>query len=116
MSETRIKYWLPVILYAILIFLVSSIPGSQVPAFFAYQDGVVHVLEYALLAVLVLRAAKVSFPGRRPWVRAAGVFLGCLLYAATDEFHQRFVPLRYCSAVDLLWDGIGILLPLTVCR
>lgn len=69
-----------------------------------------HLTEYAVLALLTLRAARLS--PRQPitgwsW-RAAGVAL--LLsagYAATDEFHQSFVPGRTASAGDMGIDTSG---------
>lgn len=34
-------------------------------------------------------------------------FILVILYSASDEIHQYFVPGRYVSMIDLLCDGIG---------
>ena len=36
--------------------------------------------------------------------------LVCLVFAASDEWHQQFVPGRVPSLEDVLADGIGIML------
>ena len=36
--------------------------------------------------------------------------LVCLVFAASDEWHQHFVPGRVPSLEDVLADGIGIVL------
>ena len=67
-----------------------------------------HALEYALLGVL-LTGAFVDEKNRRkariliPW--GLGTF-----YAATDEFHQLFVPGRSGQVSDVALDSVGVLL------
>ena len=62
-----------------------------------------HMAEYAVLFLLYRRALSLS------GVRRAGlVALGlCAAYAATDEFHQRFVDDRGPSATDVMIDTAG---------
>ncbi len=66
-----------------------------------------HALEYALLGIL-LTGAFVDEKKRRkvsiliPWA------LGTL-YAATDEFHQLFVPGRSGQVSDVALDSAGVL-------
>lgn len=103
-----IKYWLPVGIYAIFIFYISSLPGKDLPQLFRYQDVVFHILEYVVFGLLLNRAVKASYTHLTPQARSFLVFLICILYAASDEFHQSFVPNRYPSFSDLLSDGIGI--------
>jgi VanZ family protein len=66
-----------------------------------------HVSEYAVLAVLLYRAfVHTVFQSRR--VLAAGlVLLSCAVYAASDEFHQSFVPSRTASLRDVTIDLCG---------
>ena len=61
-----------------------------------------HMLEYAVLVVLFWQAL-----GSR-WTGLAWVLT--MLYAASDEFHQAFVPGRNGQYEDVLIDGAGALL------
>ena len=69
-----------------------------------------HLSEYAVLALLVLRAARLSLRqlvSGWSW-RAAGAALAIsAAYAATDEIHQSFVPGRTASAADVGIDTAG---------
>lgn len=75
-----------------------------------------HVAEYAVLALLLYRALR-----RRPgdsagpdWCEACAVraFVVALLYAASDEWHQSFVPGRDGTVHDVIIDGAGAALGL----
>lgn len=102
------KYWLPVLIYAILIFYLSSIPGEDIPIVFKYQDVFLHILEYAVFAFLLSRAIKAYHPEFPFNKRFFAVLFFSFFYALSDEFHQFFVPQRYFSMLDLMYDGIGI--------
>jgi VanZ family protein len=103
-----IKYWIPVIIYAILIFCVSATPGEDIPSLFPNQDFLAHALEYFIFALLINRALKQYFPLFSFKKRFLYVSVIAIVYAASDEFHQMFVPNRYCSALDLLCDSFGV--------
>ncbi len=105
-----IKYWIPVIIYAILIFHVSATPGEDIPSLFPNQDFLAHALEYFIFALLINRALKQYFPMFSFKKRFLYVGVIAIVYAASDEFHQMFVPNRYCSALDLLSDSFGVLI------
>lgn len=62
-----------------------------------------HMAEYAVLFLLYRYALALS-GARRPGVTA---LLLCAAYAATDEFHQRFVDDRGASPVDVAIDTAG---------
>jgi VanZ family protein len=69
-----------------------------------------HFTEYAVLAVLVWRAFRQ--PRRndpRPWIarHARLTVLVVALYAASDEWHQLYVPTRQASVVDVIIDTFG---------
>jgi VanZ family protein len=73
--------------------------------FFIRKAG--HVSEYAVLAVLFYRAfVHTVFRSRRA-LSAALVLLSCAAYAASDEFHQSFVPSRTASLRDIMIDLCG---------
>ena len=71
-----------------------------------------HVTEYAVLGILlVLTFAAYGF-------RRAGTLalITGILYAALDEYHQRFVPGRSGEIKDVLIDACGLLLGLAAVR
>ncbi len=66
-----------------------------------------HVSEYAVLAVLLYRAfVHTVFQSRRA-LSAGVVLLSCAAYAASDEFHQSFVPSRTATLRDVMIDVGG---------
>jgi len=103
------KYWLPVIICAILIFYLSSLTGKDLPGLFTGQDIVGHLIEYACFAFLLSRALKAYSP---KLIHSKRIFLVCvvaIIYAMSDEFHQMFVSGRVASFFDLFIDAIGSL-------
>ena len=61
-----------------------------------------HFTEYLILGVLVFFTFK-SY-GLEDYSFA---IVACILYAASDEIHQYFVPGRACKALDVLIDSLG---------
>lgn len=102
-----INYWLPVVVYAALIFFLSSIPGKDLPKLTTSQTIFLHIIEYGILAVLINRALKAYYLYLTFIKRFSWVFFLSFLYAISDEFHQVFVPGRYASGLDLFTDGVG---------
>jgi len=105
-TSRALVLWGPVGLYALAIFVESSI--SQVPALpsgFTDKDG--HGLLYAGLAVLVLRAASgARWEGVTLRAAAAAVAFAAV-YGITDEFHQWFMPGRTADVNDWVADCSG---------
>ncbi len=104
-------YWLPVALYAGMIFYLSaqSHPEEQLPSFLLkdVSDKVLHAVEYAVLGGLCYRAfrwATGSAVSRQAVVLA---IVTASVYGITDEAHQFFVPFRESSWQDWLADTIG---------
>jgi VanZ family protein len=74
-----------------------------------------HVVEYALLAVLALRAWRLSV--HWPWARSALASLVLALgVAAVDELRQHAAPDREGSLSDVGLDMIGAALGLVLWR
>ena len=74
-----------------------------------------HLTEYAVLALFIWRAIRKPVRlDSRPWKwrEALNVLGWVALYAATDEFHQLFVPSRQASVWDVLIDTSGAALGL----
>lgn len=111
--------WLPVLLWAGLIFYLSSLPnlavGEGAVDFWTRKPA--HILEFGLLFVLIFRAIKESFgAGWRFWELNLGVGVWTFLYAISDEIHQAMVPTREGKIEDLGFDLLGILAGLIFLR
>jgi VanZ family protein len=103
--------WLPVLVWAGLIFYLSSIPnlavGEGTVDFLTRKPA--HIVEYALLFGLIWRALQGSLAATvRTLYFSAAVFT--LLYAVTDEIHQLLTPSRAGKIEDLGFDVLGIFL------
>lgn len=101
-------YWLPVLIWAGLIYLFSSQSAlPQVPdRLLATLVGKgAHFMEFAVLAWLLLRALC---PTRDRTAKSYLLALGiAFLYALSDEFHQSSTPGRTPSPVDVALDTLG---------
>jgi len=111
-----LKFWLPVYLFAAVIFILSSIPFLGKLPGPKHIDKVCHMAEYAVFGFLLARAFKNS---DRSYWRANFQFLAiafALLYGLTDEIHQKFVDLRNPSVFDLFFDGLGAVIGSILCK
>ena len=89
---------LAALFWAALIYAASSMPGGTV-GIPAPWDKLAHMSAYAVLALL-LRAGGLN-PGLA-WLLA-------VVYGASDELHQRFVPGRMSDWADLAAAALGAL-------
>jgi len=101
MARSRaLTVWLPVLVWAAVIFTLSSIPSLSTGL--GLWDTILrkgaHITEYAVLGALLYRAL-----GREPHALAAGI-----AYAGTDELHQHFVRGRHGAPVDVAIDAVGV--------
>ena len=104
-----VRYQLPVILWALLIFISSSIPGDDFPEInVPMADKIVHFFIFFVFCALTHRAVKhqTRFPFFARHHLLASVLL-TVVYGMIDEAHQIFVPIRSPSVRDLLADALG---------
>jgi VanZ family protein len=94
--------WLPALAWAALIFFLSSRRTLPEPPGPLAWDKLQHALGYAAGGFLLARAAGVRGRGL-----AVAIALG-LLYGASDEVHQAFVPGRNSDVHDWLADAVGV--------
>lgn len=104
----RISIWLPVIVWAGVIFGLSSLT-NDVLGFLGIKivRKIGHMVEYFVLALLVYAAVRKTFRWNEEGA-ATVAGLVPLLYAVSDEFHQYFVASRICDARDVIIDMIGV--------
>ena len=93
----------------VVIFGFSSIPSDEMLNFglldFMVKKGG-HAIGYGLLSLTFLRGIKSEnrLVDDRWFYMAWGM---AVLYSATDEFHQSFVPGRHPAVTDVMIDAVG---------
>jgi VanZ family protein len=133
-----VRYWMPAIVWMAIIFLGSTDmlsaehtsrllvpflrwfdPQISLAALDQIQFAIRklgHLTEYAILAMLLWRALR---GGIRWQIKMSILFLVAVLasaiFAASDEFHQSFVPSRTGSPNDVMIDICGALAGLAIC-
>jgi VanZ family protein len=136
--RTFLKYWLPLLIWLGVIFIGSTdvLSAEQTSRFLVpflhWLDPNIswadinrihtvirklgHLTEYAILAVLLWRALGSGKNFRaRIRMRLIVVWFVCAVFAASDEFHQFFVPSRTPSLRDVMIDICGALIGLLIC-
>ena len=100
----------PLALMSLIFYLsAQSSVGPDLPNF---TRVIAHFSEYALLAALWAWALEPLLGRRAIWAAAAI----SMLYAVSDELHQRYVPGRDSDPVDVLIDWCGIAFGLWLSR
>jgi VanZ family protein len=99
-ASRALSLWLPVIVWAAVIFTFSSIPslGTGLGVWDTILRKGAHMTEYAILGLLLLRALGRELPA----------FAMGIAYAISDEIHQHFVRGRHASPIDALIDTVGL--------
>ena len=103
----RAARWLPAILWMSFLFYLShqAAPLERVAS--DIDPFLAHVAVYSILAFL-LHAALAGYHSAAPrWVPVSIAFALAVLYGVSDEIHQAYVPGRVASELDLVADGIG---------
>lgn len=98
------RYRYALLCYAILILVVSGIPGARFPESKLFSfDKLLHAAEYAVFGFLALNS----------WQRISlkhvllVLVIGCA-FSGLDESWQSLIPGRNSDLLDMLADNIGI--------
>ena len=131
MIHPLLKYWMPALIVAVLITIFSThyfsaqqtarviypvllwlFPSASQRSLHLMHIGIrkmAHVSEFGIFSITVFRGVRGGRSGWRPcW--AVVTLLIAVGYAAMDEWHQSFVPLRHASFRDVIIDAVGALL------
>ena len=111
LSNKRKFLYLPLGLYWLLIFILTSIPGNHIPTIFGVSDKIKHFGAYFVLAILLNFTLYIQ--NRFPLLSKKSMlftFLITLFYGLFDEVHQIFIPGRAFDWWDLVADIIGSVL------
>jgi VanZ family protein len=87
--------------------LFPAITADQIDALHFALRKLGHWSEYFILAGLLLGTLRKDFPRQTRIARWAWCVLLTTLYAASDEWHQSFVPSRTASLADVAIDTFG---------
>jgi VanZ family protein len=101
----HMKFFLPSMVWAGLIYWGSSFPMQELPKAKPYLSYGVHFFEFMVLGYFLAMAAirvRPNFQEAFAWA----VFFG-LSYSFIDELHQSFVPGRSVELADLAIDFVG---------
>ena len=115
---SRALIWMPPVLWMIIIFIGSSLSANTInhatqSHSYPLSLALAHIGEFAILSILchrLIRSYK-FLPTGWAWLTVITI---TVLYGATDELHQIFVPSRVPSIVDLGFDFIGAIVGLAV--
>src|ERR1700757_2853190 len=132
-----VNYWMPAIAWMALIFIGSTdvLSAEQTSRFLVpflhWLDPHLswaaintiqilirklgHVIEYAILAALLWRAVRGAQWQVKISLLFIAVWFACAVFAASDEFHQSFIPSRSPSVHDVVIDTCGAFIGLILC-
>jgi VanZ family protein len=105
LTRRRVIAGILAVLCAAAIFIFSHIPGESYPSHPGFLNNVAHFCEYLVLATLL----TVALTGGRlkTWHVVLLALVLASAYAASDEFHQYFIPGRTPDIMDWATDTIG---------
>lgn len=107
-ERTMSFVYLPLVLYWITLFILTTIPADVIPRFFNAQDKVEHFGAYFVLAVLL--NLTLYFQKQFKLISNKSFLFTALFvagYGAIDELHQLFIPGRVCDFFDWTSDAIS---------
>jgi VanZ family protein len=114
-----LRAWAPALLWSLIIFALSSIPGNRLPPMTDWwwnADKLLHGAVYGVLGALCWRGVRAT------WARDHGTAMQIIaavaltaLYGITDELHQAFTPRRSPDPYDVIADAAGGLLGALIC-
>ncbi len=100
-----VNYWLPPIIYCLMIFFQSVMDVSAVSL--KGSDKIIHFIVYAFLGILIYRAfTSVSKRLNNLLIIIIAVSVSTMIGAA-DEVFQIFAPSRTIDRLDIAYDFAG---------
>jgi VanZ family protein len=96
--------YLPLIIYWIILFIATSLPGNDLPNL-RISDKIEHFVAYFILAVFLNFALilQTKFKWLKQKANIATILI-ISIYAGLDELHQIFIPGRSCDFRDWITD------------
>jgi hypothetical protein len=116
LAFTRLAlYWVPAVVWAVAIFVVSHIPAQEIQKAAETVDAVpialdiaYHVTVFGVMGILGYRVASLHLRAYARWSYFAALVFA-IGYGVIDEVHQSFVSGRSSAAEDVGYDALGAL-------
>ncbi len=106
----RKNFWLVsigLVLYCGIIFFLSSIPGSSIPALPLILRKLIHFFLYVGLGLIFTYFLSDLKADLTQVAMGIATFLFTAVYASSDEIHQSFTPGRDFDVLDIVLDTLG---------
>lgn len=110
--------WGPAILWAVIIFTISSIPTLPKTKIIWWDfilKKTAHIIEYGIFYLLIVRAlsnitGKQLLPKKVNKTTLLTALILAIIYALSDEYHQSFIIGRTAKLTDVGFDTLGMLI------
>lgn len=118
MTKSHIlKYWIPIVIWALVIFTFSSQPSTRASQIH-WQDFIIkksaHMFVFGVLCGFIYRALTNTF-SKLPVKTAGYISIVCAaFYGMSDEFHQMFTPGREPTLRDVGFDTLGAIITIFI--
>jgi VanZ family protein len=106
------KWWVPVIIYALFVFLLSS--RSYPEARGVFNTKLFHPVEYVTLGIFLAGAWHCLLKQKGTLGLVLRVQASGIVYALSDELHQSFIPHRNPTLTDVFIDSASVALGLGI--
>ena len=115
-TRKKIFVYTPLALIWVLLFILTSLPGSELPAI-KVSDKVLHFISYEVLGIFLYLTLVIqnqiklmkTFP-------ALSALMVAVVYGGFDEIHQSVIPGRSCDIYDWIADICGALCAVTLIK
>lgn len=106
----RKNAWLRAIVllaYMGFIFILSSIPGREVPSVLSSYDKLINFSLYLILGLIFTYFLTGLKSGLVQIIVGFATFFFIAIYGLSDEVHQTFTPGRNFKVLDIVTDVLG---------
>ena len=110
-KNTFLIYYMPVVIWAVIIIIVSSLPHPYIiKSSWTKYDKVAHFIEYGVFGFLLARALWHKNNNNVTLITIIMSLFIAGVFAGLDEFHQKYIPGRIGSLDDFMANISGIII------
>lgn len=107
-KRKRYLLHIPLVVYWIVLFILTSIPTDSLPNLFGISDKLEHLGAYLILSFIL--TLTIYLREKNDLINKYYLISGMLIsiiYGVFDEIHQYFIPGRYCEFYDFIANVLG---------